>query len=238
MTLSLPRMRAPRLRWSRPAWTQAGFCRAASDGHRSAFAARLAKAEASTLRALFVGTISVRKGIPELLQAWERSNVVGELVLVGSVEPALAPLVRRAVERGVARHVEYTSDVAGYYRASDMFIFPTLEEGGPQVTLEAGGCGLPVITTSMGATRLVKHEVNGIIVPEGDVTSLTDAIVRLANSEADRRRFSKKIQQDALQFSYDKVGADRARKIAEIMAKRLPARPSSGRGPCRTACRR
>jgi glycosyltransferase involved in cell wall biosynthesis len=126
---------------------------------------------------LFVGTIGVGKGIPELLKAWERSNVAGELVLVGSVEPVLVPLVRKAVEKGRVRHVEFTSDVAEYYRTSDMFVFPTHTEGGPQATLEAGCCGLPVITTSMGASRLVKHEINGIVVPEGDSSRLCDAII-------------------------------------------------------------
>ena len=46
-----------------------------------------------SFRALFVGSICVRKGIPQLLAAWKKSGVRGELLLAGSVEEALKPLL-------------------------------------------------------------------------------------------------------------------------------------------------
>ena len=45
-------------------------------------------------RALFVGSVCVRKGVPQLLAAWEKSGVEGELVLAGRVENAIKPLLR------------------------------------------------------------------------------------------------------------------------------------------------
>ena len=63
-----------------------------------------------------------------------------------------------------------------------MFVFPTLEEGDPQVTYEAAGCGLPILTTPMGAGRLIEDESNGLIVKPCDVDALAEALWRLVNS--------------------------------------------------------
>lgn len=169
---------------------------------------------------LFVGSVSVRKGIPELLSAWAASGVAGELVLVGDVEPALKAAVHEAVATGTVRHVPYTSDIGSYYRAADVFVFPTLEEGGPQVTLEAAGCGLPVITTSMGAARLVEHGVNGLIVTEGDAAGLAQAIAILADDSDLRARMAVHASADAGAFDYEVVSASRASLLRGLLADR------------------
>jgi glycosyltransferase involved in cell wall biosynthesis len=172
------------------------------------------------LRFLFVGMASVRKGVPALLEAWKNASIAGELVIVGNVEAAIQDRVDAAVRGGSVQHVAFTEDVGTYYRNADVFVFPTIEEGGPQVTLEAGGCGLPVITTPMGAARLVKHNVNGLIIEEGNVGGLTQALLRMAGSAALRAQFSKQIEQDAAQFTYDKVSASHASTIVKLLAAR------------------
>ena len=106
-------------------------------------------------RALFVGTICVRKGVPQLLAAWKKSGVEGELLLVGKVEPAIRPLLEPYLENNSVRALGFTSDVGRLYKSADVFVFPTLEEGGPQVTYEAAGCGLPIITTPMGMANII-----------------------------------------------------------------------------------
>lgn len=169
---------------------------------------------------LFVGSVSVRKGIPELLAAWGASDVQGELVLVGDVEPALTDALHAAVATGTVRHVPYTSDIGAYYRMADVFVFPTLEEGGPQVTLEAAGCGLPVITTSMGASRLIEDGVNGLIVDEGDTVGLAHAIATLAGDSELRKRMATHAAHDAVAFDYDVVSASRAGVLRSLLAQR------------------
>ncbi len=61
-------------------------------------------------------------------------------------------------------------------------------EGGPGfVYLEAMGCGLPVIgCAGSGLTEIIKNEVNGLLVPPGDVDALVSALQRLL-SNADLR---------------------------------------------------
>src|SRR5262249_9338018 len=101
--------------------------------------------------------------------------------------------------------------------SADIFVFPTLEEGGPQVTYEAAGCGLPIITTPMGAARLVKDGLNGLIVNSSDVDGLADAITRLATSSELRHRLGRQAAIDAMDYTYQKLGYDRARKLSSLL---------------------
>lgn len=186
------------------------------------------------LRFLFVGMASVRKGVPGLLEAWKNARIAGELVFVGNVEAAIQDRMSAATREGSVRHVTFTDDVGTFYQSSDVFVFPTLEEGGPQVTLEAGGCGLPVITTAMGAARLVRHNVNGLIIEEENIDDLTQALLRMAGSAALRTEFSRQIKQDAAHFTYDKVSALHGRIMLELLladgrgASRFPASKAQG----------
>jgi glycosyltransferase involved in cell wall biosynthesis len=166
-------------------------------------------------RALFVGRLCVRKGVVQLLKAWKRADLDGELLLIGDIEPALEPWVRSMEEHGV-RHISYTPEVGSFYKSSDVFIFPTIEEGGPQVTYEAAGCGLPVIATPMGSARIVRDGVNGFIVQPYDIDQLAAAIVKIANDPDLRQRMSLEAEKDAQQFTYEKIGYQRGRILAGI----------------------
>jgi glycosyltransferase involved in cell wall biosynthesis len=171
-------------------------------------------------RFLFAGIIGVRKGVPDLLAAWAKAGVKGELTLVGHVEPGIEPLLSQATAGGSVKVLPFTRDIAALYRSHDVFVFPTLEEGGPQVTIEAGGCGLPVITTPMGAARLVRDGVNGIVVPAADPASLAAAIAKLAADAALRREYADRIGLDAQNFTYRRVGAERARLFLDRLRQR------------------
>ncbi|GLS30385.1 hypothetical protein GCM10007937_20930 [Mesorhizobium albiziae] len=118
------------------------------------------------------------------------------------------------------RHIPYTDDIGSSYRDADVFVFPTLEEGGPQVTLEAGGCGLPAIVTPMGAGRLVKDGVNGLVVRAGDVSGLVTALRRMANEPGLRASFARQIAQDAQQFTYERVSASRGASLVRLLRSR------------------
>lgn len=180
------------------------------------------------VKLLFAGSIGVRKGAPELLEAWSRCRIAGELTLVGNVEPSIAPLVDAAVKEGRTRVAPFTKDIGAYYRTHDIFVLPTHEEGGVQVTIEAGGCGLPVITTPMGTSRLVEDGRNGIVVPAGDVDALAAAITRLGSDGRLRRELARHIRRDAMNLTYDRLGARRARLFLDLLAARRGGTSSPG----------
>ncbi len=188
---------------------------------RGRFASNGAVERSGPIRAVFVGIVGVRKGVPELLDAWEQANVVGELVLVGDVEPLVRPRLERALATGRVRHLPFSDDVAALYRSADFFVFPSHEEGAPQVTYEAAVCGLPVITTPMGTSRLVEDDSTGIVVPAGDVDALAAAITRLAGSADLRARLGAAAQAAAEQFEYSLVGTRRGELLRRIAVREL-----------------
>lgn len=171
-------------------------------------------------RALFVGTIGVGKGVPDLLAAWKRSGVRGELVLAGRVEKAIEPLLRPYVASGSVSLLGFVYDVGALYSSADIFVFPSLTEGGPQVTYEAAGCGLPIITTPMGAGRVIQDDVNGLVVQPNDIEGLADAIARLADSSDLRERYSHQVAIDAQQFTYEKIGLARSEQLKTLLEQR------------------
>ncbi len=184
----------------------------------SRFSSSVGEENRKDFRALFVGNVCVRKGIPQLLAAWKKSGVKGELLLVGPVEESLKPLIAPYLDGHGVRLAGFVSDVGPFFKSADVFVFPSLEEGGPLVTYEAMGSGLPVITTTMGDARVVKDGVNGLLVDPYDVDGLARAILALANSPELRNQLGRRAVDDAQNYTYDKVGDERARMLSGLLA--------------------
>jgi glycosyltransferase involved in cell wall biosynthesis len=174
-------------------------------------------------RALFVGTVNVRKGIPQLLAAWKKAGVEGELLLAGDVEDILKPLLAPYLKGHGVRLVGYVTDVGHLYKSADAFVFPTLEEGDPAVTYEAAACGLPIIATPMGGANVLRDGVNGLLVQPYDIDGLAAAIVRLANSPDLRKRLGSQAAIDAENYTYEKVGLERARILNGLLCAKASA---------------
>jgi alpha-maltose-1-phosphate synthase len=130
---------------------------------------------------LFVGSISARKGVPILLEAWRQmraSNAELWLVGPGAVRKCAAFDVRAPV-RFLGRRSR--SDVAELMRRADVLVFPSFFEGLAQVQLEALASGLPLISTiEAGAEDLIRNGQNGFLVPAGDVTALSERMLQVA----------------------------------------------------------
>jgi glycosyltransferase involved in cell wall biosynthesis len=138
-------------------------------------------------RVLFVGGVSFRKGMPYLLEAWERLRWAdAELCLVGAVERRMKPVLQRRVSRGV-RLTGHVPDPVALFQSADVFVLPSLEEGSARVTYEAMACGLPVITTAEAGSPIT-HGENGFVVPARNVDALVALLDELRADEDLRRR--------------------------------------------------
>lgn len=167
---------------------------------------------------LFVGSLDVRKGVPELIQAWRRCDLPGKLLLVGALDPMLRDTVESALGAGGIEHLGYVDDIREIYASATMFVFPTHEEGGPQVTYEAAYYGLPIVTTTMGAARLVEDEVSGLIVPRGDPAALARAIERLAKDRGWAEGLGEEARRRTGAFEYENVSRSRTRMLLQAAA--------------------
>jgi len=186
----------------------------------SQFASSVGDESRKSFRALFVGTVCVRKGVPQLLAAWKKSGVTGELLIAGGVEPSLKPFLSPYLDGYGVRLNGFTYDVGRLYKSADIFVFPSLEEGDPQVTYQAAGCGLPVIATPMGGGNIIRDGVNGLVVKPHDIDGLAEAISRLANLPELRKRLGQQAAKDAQNYTYEKVGNERARILSGLLAAR------------------
>src|SRR5262249_35910181 len=72
---------------------------------------------------------------------------------------------------------------------SDLFVFPSYNEGQPTVLLEAMSAGLPIVTTDEGAIRdTIADGRNGYLVPKGDPAAIAGRSIELLRNEPLRRR--------------------------------------------------
>lgn len=152
-------------------------------------AARLAHQEDRPVRVLFVGGDWVRKGGPELLEAWRAGGFAERARLdVVSDSPLVKPLDAGslAVHRGVQA---YTPAWFRLWRAADVFVLPTRGEAFGMVFQEAAAAGLPSIGTRINAVpEIVHHGASGLLVPPGEPRALVEALDRLVSDAALRDR--------------------------------------------------
>jgi glycosyltransferase involved in cell wall biosynthesis len=168
---------------------------------------------------VFAGTICVRKGGHLLLEYWAKSNVHGRLVLAGAMEPIIKRRWAELLARDDVIVLDFVPDVGALYRSADIFIFPSLEEGSPLVTYEACGCGLPVITTAMGAGGVVRDMHEGFVLDPYDRAGWIAAIRTLAEDEDLRQTMSAASVERAQLFRWDAVAGRRRRQILDRLAE-------------------
>lgn len=132
--------------------------------------------EERVLRFLYAGQLSLRKGIPFLLEAWKSAGLQSaELDLVGLWQ--LSENKRAALPAGVRLWPPCSREsLRERYRASDVFLFPSFFEGFGLVLLEAMACGLPAIASDATAGPDVLAEDCGITFPAGDLEAFVEGL--------------------------------------------------------------
>jgi glycosyltransferase involved in cell wall biosynthesis len=169
------------------------------------------------LKVIFIGQVGIRKGIHLALEAWDRAKIDGTFFVVGREDPEIGPILAPYRNRSDIRFLPYTRDLGSLYRAADVMFFPSLEEGAPLVCYQAGGCGLPILTSPMGRGRLIQHEVTGLVIEPHDVEANARALRRLAEDESLRANLSRNVREKALKFDWQTAAAQRADAFSRIL---------------------
>jgi len=166
---------------------------------------------------LFVGTLTPRKGVTELVEAAARvlSRHGGpELLLVGrtDLEPQYVERVRETLTtEEVADRVTLTGFVSeeellACYELADLFVLPSSEEGSSVAVTEAMAAGLPVVGSRIdGIRQQVDHGTHGLLVDPGDVTGLAESISRLVSNDRARHDMADAIESRARSLSWERV---------------------------------
>lgn len=130
------------------------------------------------LRVVWGGTFGVRKGAHLFMEAWRSLAIGGEAEanIYGVI--TLPERLWRPTPQGVRFHGSVVRQTMfDALEESDVLIFPTLSDGFGMVVTEAFARGLPVITTNRaGASDLVIHGKNGLIIEAGDSAAIASAL--------------------------------------------------------------
>lgn len=157
-------------------------------------------APAGTFTIGFVGKVRPWHGIPILIDAFEmfhEREPRSRLLIVGEV-PEMASLTTDLSARGLRNAVQFTGSVApsqvpGLLASMDVAVAPYPNESefyfSPLKVYEYMAAGLPVVASRVGQlTRLIEHDVNGLLCPPGDPVALAAALGRLRHEPALRLR--------------------------------------------------
>jgi UDP-glucose:(heptosyl)LPS alpha-1,3-glucosyltransferase len=171
--------------------------------------------------ALFVGHDFERKGLREAIGAVAAVSLHLHLAVIG--DGRVDQYRQLAWGAGVGDRVHFlglTDGIERYLSGADLFLLPTREDVWAIAVIEAMAGGVPVIMTEAAGTSAVVREANaGIVVADGSVAEIRDAIDRLLGDEALRRGMGKRGQAAAQAFSInevtDRVVASYTRVLAE-----------------------
>ncbi len=136
-----------------------------------------------------VATLRSWKGHLFLLDAFAQLNRPDLHLLIVGEGPMRGPIEERIAALGISQRVTLAglrSDPEHWLQAMDVFCLPSYaNEGVPQAILQAMLCGLPIVTTPVGAIlEAVSDGETALVVAPRDATALAGAIGRLLDDSA------------------------------------------------------
>jgi glycosyltransferase involved in cell wall biosynthesis len=172
-----------------------------------------------TLRVLFVGGLSQRKGLAYLFEALEPLKAHIELTLVGQKAGGDCPALHAALAQHRWIPTLPHEQVLRLMQTQDVLVFPSLFEGFGLVITEAMSQGTPVITTERTAgPDLIEHDQNGWLVPAGDALALRQQLETILTKPARVTKAGQAARQTALQRPWSVYGHELTQTIRNVLA--------------------
>lgn len=174
---------------------------------------------------LFVGQVSFRKGVPDLLDAFARFRHPNKrLRVVGSLQPEMRRyLAHRPTEKGVEflGHIPQRQ-LKVIMSRSHVMVLPSIEEGFGLVLAQALACGCPVVgTINTGAKDLFTDQVEGFIVAPRDPGAITEKLELLADEPDKRERMSEAALKRVTELGgWDAYGERMVSVLTELLGRR------------------
>ncbi len=157
------------------------------------------RCQPNCVRFLFVGTLTERKGINDMVDAFDmirlrRPEFTLDIVGHGELEADLREHCDSTGIGGMVRMHGYVSDrkaLAELYEESDVFVLPSYSEGFPRVLYEAMASGLPIIAYRVGGIpNVLTHLETAYLIDSGNMGALVGAIEWMADNPKQRREFA------------------------------------------------
>lgn len=179
-------------------------------------------------RVIAVGRLDYQKGFDRLIQAWELVQYTGKftdwkLDIFGQGEwrEMLQQMIDKAELQNTVCLNRPTKQIGEEYVKSDMLVMSSNYEGFPMVMIEAMACGLPVVSFDYkcGPKDIIQTGINGLLVPNGDIQALADAMMKVMEDEAYRKMLSLNARKVVDTYSEQAVMSQWIRLFTSITAK-------------------
>lgn len=133
-----------------------------------------------------------------------------DLVILGE-GPERAHLVAMVARLGLAQRVllpGLAGNVGQWYARADLFVLTSLSEGFPNALAEALAHGVPAVSVdcNTGPRDIVRHGIDGLLVPVNDAGALTAALARVMGDASLRRQMAACASDARHRFSLEKIG--------------------------------
>ncbi len=154
------------------------------------------------LRVLYLGQVNIRKGIQYLIEAARRlDKKMFRFDIAGPISIADEHVI--TAPPNVTFHGAVTRDrVRDFYRKADVFVLPTISDGFAITQIEAMAHGLPVVTTP-NCGEVVRHGIDGFLVPARDAAALAKALENLADDPERLEAMREAARKNVTRFGLD-----------------------------------
>lgn len=170
--------------------------------------------DVSCKRIIAVGRLDYQKGFDRLVQAWalvQKTDRYGDWRLdifgQGEWKDMLQHMIEKAGLQNTACVNRPTTKIGDEYAHSSMLVMSSHYEGFPMVMIEAMAYGLPVVSFDYkcGPKDIIQDGVNGLLVKDGDIEGLANAMMRLMDNEEERKVMGRNARRVTETYSEEKV---------------------------------
>lgn len=169
---------------------------------------------------LYAGSFQPRKRVELIIQqAARHPEIRFRLVGRGETEPVCRALAQQLVCRNIEFMDHLTpTELGGEMRKSDLFLFPSVLEGHPQVLGQASACSLPSIAMNLYRPDYVLNGESGFLVEsDAELVEKLELLLRDANL---RRSMSRAAALRSLKFDWDRSALQWQEVFEAVTAKR------------------
>ena len=179
-------------------------------------------------RVIAVGRLDYQKGFDRLILAWQRVQSTGrfkdwtlDIFGQGEWQEMLQQMINKAGLQSTARINRPTNNIVDEYIKSSLIVMTSNYEGFGMVLVEAMACGVPAIAfdCKCGPKDIIRQGENGLLVHNGDVDGLADAMMEVMADDDYRKMLSENAKAVVDTYSEQAVMARWLRLFEELTRK-------------------
>jgi glycosyltransferase involved in cell wall biosynthesis len=175
-------------------------------------------------KVIFVGRYTIQKGIPELIQIWERvflKHPDWHLDLYGDGNMEVIPYSEEKLASFNIHVHEPDQDIFSRYMESSIFVLTSVYEPFGLVLPEAMSCGLPVVAFDcpFGPASIITDGVDGFLIKNRDINVFAEKLCLLMESLQLRQMMGKAAILSSQKYSADRIMPQWVSLFNELLGK-------------------